>query len=74
MDNDTRSSGINSIQNGLLLCSHVHQMFDQYLISVNPDDGYKVIVFGIDLDGYDGRIFDLLCRNRPILTVCPINF
>jgi predicted restriction endonuclease len=33
----TGDSGINSVQNGLLLASHVHQLFDQYLISIHPD-------------------------------------
>jgi HNH endonuclease len=30
-------SGINSVQNGLLLRVDVHRLFDQYLISINPD-------------------------------------
>jgi len=55
---------INSPQNGLLLKSGVHQRFDQYLISVNPDDGYKVVEFGFDGDGLDGRILDPACRDR----------
>jgi hypothetical protein len=38
-------------------------MFDQYLISVNPDDGYKVVVFYPDLFGYDGKTLDPVCRN-----------
>ncbi|KAG0639745.1 HNH endonuclease-domain-containing protein [Tuber brumale] len=57
------SSKINSRQNGLLLRTNVHKMFDQYLISVNPEDGYKIVVFGPDFDGYDGRILDPICRN-----------
>jgi len=55
---------INSPQNGFLLKSGVHQRFDQYLISVNPDDGYKVVEFGFDGDGLDGRILDPACRDR----------
>lgn len=31
------TSKINSPQNGLLLLSHIHEKFDQYIISVNPD-------------------------------------
>ena len=30
-------SGINSVQNALLLRVDVHRLFDQYLISINPD-------------------------------------
>lgn len=30
-------SSINSCQNGLLLSANVHEMFDDYSISVNPD-------------------------------------
>ena len=37
MDNTTGVSKINSIQNGFLIQSNIHQLFDQYLISVNPD-------------------------------------
>ena len=38
MDDATGSSKINSSQNGFLLRIEVHRMFDQYLISINPDD------------------------------------
>jgi hypothetical protein len=37
MDDTNGVSKINSLQNGLLLQSNIHQLFDQYLISVNPD-------------------------------------
>ncbi|KAG0132636.1 HNH endonuclease-domain-containing protein [Tuber indicum] len=63
IDDATGSSTINSPQNGFLLQSDVHRMFDQYLISVNPDDGYKVVVFTIDFLGHDGKILDPVCRN-----------
>jgi hypothetical protein len=36
----TRQSGtINSVQNGLLLDSAIHQLFDCYIFSINPDVG-----------------------------------
>jgi len=63
MDDATGSSKINSAQNGFLLQKTVQQLFDQYLVSVNPDDGYKVVVFSFDLLGLDGRILDPACRN-----------
>jgi len=37
MDDSVGWSKINSIQNRFLLRSDVHQSFDQYLLSVNPD-------------------------------------
>ncbi|KAG0123482.1 hypothetical protein HOY82DRAFT_619227 [Tuber indicum] len=63
MDDVAGSSNIHSAQNRFLLSATVQQLFDQYLISVNPDDGYKVVVFDIDAWGYDGRILDPVCRN-----------
>lgn len=63
IDNITGSSKIHFAQNGFLMNATAQQLFDQYLISVNPDDGYKVVVFGYDIFGYDGRILDPVCRN-----------
>ncbi|PUU75709.1 hypothetical protein B9Z19DRAFT_1152524 [Tuber borchii] len=63
MGNATGSSKIDSVQNGFLLNPTAQQLFDQYLISINPDDGYKVVVFGNDIFGYDGRTLDPVCRN-----------
>ena len=37
MDDTTGVSRINSCQNGFLLSASIHQDFDNYLISVNPD-------------------------------------
>ncbi|KAG0133141.1 HNH endonuclease-domain-containing protein [Tuber indicum] len=62
IDDASGSSKINSSQNGILLRADVHQLFNQYLISVNPDDGYKVVVFDLDRFGLDGRILDPVCR------------
>ncbi|KAG0641261.1 HNH endonuclease-domain-containing protein [Tuber brumale] len=57
------SCKINSCQNGFLLDTTTHHRFDQYLVSVNPDDNYKVVVFDVDICGLDGRILDPVCRN-----------
>ncbi|KAG0138789.1 hypothetical protein HOY82DRAFT_595315 [Tuber indicum] len=54
---------INSSQNGLLLQSTIHQIFDKYLISVNPHYNYKIVVFDVDMFGLGGRILDHACRN-----------
>lgn len=32
-----RGGSINSVQNGLLLNTSMHHLFDQYLFSINPD-------------------------------------
>lgn len=37
LDNTMAASGIDSVQNGLLMGTTFHQLFDQYLISINPD-------------------------------------
>ncbi|KAG0127466.1 hypothetical protein HOY82DRAFT_586872 [Tuber indicum] len=63
IDDAAGSSKINSSQNGFFLRTDIHQMFKQYLWSVNPDDGYKVVVFTIDRFGFDGRILDPVCRS-----------
>ncbi|KAG0128887.1 hypothetical protein HOY82DRAFT_541163 [Tuber indicum] len=63
-DDNTRSTKIHSCQNGFLLNKIAHSMFDRYILSINVNDGYKVVVFGTDPLGYDGRILDPLCRNR----------
>jgi len=40
-----QGGSINSVQNGLLLRSDMHHLFDLYDISINPDDNYKVVAF-----------------------------
>ncbi|KAF8459624.1 HNH endonuclease-domain-containing protein [Kalaharituber pfeilii] len=56
-------SKINSIQNGFLLRRDLHVAFDNYLIAVNPDDKYKITVFGFDHLRIDGRTLDGVCRD-----------
>jgi len=46
------------LQNGLLLDSAVHQLFDAYDISINPDDNYKVIAFRPTSRGITGKHLD----------------
>ncbi|KAG9228757.1 hypothetical protein BJ875DRAFT_337943, partial [Amylocarpus encephaloides] len=57
------SSRINSAQNGLLMSENLYTQFDQYLFSINPDDGYKIISFMPNWEGIDGRILDPICRH-----------
>ncbi|KAK2810943.1 hypothetical protein FQN50_002534 [Emmonsiellopsis sp. PD_5] len=63
MDDTAGLSKINSTQNGLLMSSHFHDLFDQYLFSINPDDGYKIITFFPNDLNIDGRILDAVCRD-----------
>ncbi|KAH8147936.1 uncharacterized protein LAJ45_08037 [Morchella importuna] len=63
MDDTNGVSKINSLQNGFMLRRDIHGDFDQYLLSVNPDDNYKIVVFDEDLLGIDGRMLDPVCRN-----------
>ncbi|KAG0132652.1 hypothetical protein HOY82DRAFT_643453 [Tuber indicum] len=63
MDDTWGSAKISSCRNGILLDAAIHERFNQYLISVNPDDNYKIVVFDIDTRGLDGRIVDPVCRD-----------
>ncbi|KAK9326103.1 HNH endonuclease-domain-containing protein, partial [Lipomyces orientalis] len=59
---EERDTGINSCQNALLMQSTIHQNFDGFDFSVNPDDGYKITCFDKDPFKIDGRILDPICR------------
>ncbi|KAK9385248.1 hypothetical protein V1515DRAFT_617505 [Lipomyces mesembrius] len=61
---DECDGSVNSPQNGLLLQSHVHAMFDQYEISINPNDDYRIVCFLDDSLGLAGRQLDPVCRDR----------
>ncbi|KAI9931723.1 hypothetical protein MW887_010302 [Aspergillus wentii] len=54
--------GINSPQNGLLLQSHIHQLWDNYVIAVNPHDGYKVQAFSRTAWQHHGKVLHPTCR------------
>ncbi|KAK9234649.1 hypothetical protein V1525DRAFT_42776 [Lipomyces kononenkoae] len=41
----------------------IHELFDGFYFSINPDDGYKIICFDEDNEGIDGRILDRVCRD-----------
>ncbi|KAI2792486.1 hypothetical protein POX_b02524 [Penicillium oxalicum] len=58
-----RSAPIYSTRNGLLLQTTIFQLFVEYSVSVNADDGYKITSFIPDDMGVDGRILDPVCRN-----------
>jgi len=56
-----------------LLQLDLRQLFDGYLSSISLDGGYKVVVFDIDLFGYDCKTLDLICRNMASPHFCPIS-
>ncbi|KAH8710195.1 HNH endonuclease-domain-containing protein [Phaeosphaeriaceae sp. PMI808] len=56
---------INSVQNGLLLDSAIHQLFDSYSFSINPDDNYKIVFFTFDARNLAGKHLDLEFLNNP---------
>jgi len=56
-END-KGGSINSVQNGLLLRSDIHQLFDGYDLSINPDDHYKITCFSPDGSGLAGKYLD----------------
>ncbi|KAK9373310.1 HNH endonuclease-domain-containing protein [Lipomyces chichibuensis] len=60
---DETDTGINSCQNGLLMRSNIHDLFDAFKFSIDPDDDYKITCFSIDVDGIDGRTLDPVCRD-----------
>jgi hypothetical protein len=43
---------INSVQNGLLLESGIHRLFDAYAFSINPDVCIPNLIFSIMADDY----------------------
>ncbi|KAK9342072.1 hypothetical protein V1522DRAFT_417341 [Lipomyces starkeyi] len=54
---------VDSPQNGLLLQTNVHRRFDQYEISINPNDHYRIVCFLDDSLGLAGRQLDPICRD-----------
>jgi len=63
MDNTVGDIKINSCQNGLLLRRDLYVRFNNYLFTVNPDDNYKIVVFGSNSARLDGRTLDPVCRD-----------
>ncbi|MCJ1422113.1 hypothetical protein MMC32_008484 [Xylographa parallela] len=61
----TAGGPINSVQNGLLFRSDIHQLFDSYFFSINPDDNYKIVYFELDADNLAGTYMDQELLNHP---------
>ncbi|BCS18438.1 HNH endonuclease signature motif containing protein [Aspergillus puulaauensis] len=51
-----------SAQNGLTLIADVHILFASFVFAINPDQGYRVIVFGEDRSGDGGGVLDRSAR------------
>ena len=68
----TQGGSINSVQNGLLLDSRMHHLFDAFDISINPDDNYKVVAFTGIGDNIEGRYLDRELFTRPDAPVDPL--
>ncbi|AEO64299.1 uncharacterized protein THITE_2110303 [Thermothielavioides terrestris NRRL 8126] len=56
---------INSVQNGILLRTDLHQLFDDYEFSINPDNGYKIIFFFPGREHLAGQRLDSRLLNDP---------
>ncbi|KIX02014.1 uncharacterized protein Z518_07953 [Rhinocladiella mackenziei CBS 650.93] len=56
---------INSVQNGVLLRSDIHDQFDAFDISINPDDNYKVVAFRPIGENIKGKHLDRELFTRP---------
>ncbi|OBT77316.1 hypothetical protein VF21_03464 [Pseudogymnoascus sp. 05NY08] len=54
---------IHSVQNGLLLKSDIHKLFDIYALTVNVDEGYKIVCLTREYMNLDGRRLALCCRD-----------
>ncbi|KKA22659.1 hypothetical protein T310_3341 [Rasamsonia emersonii CBS 393.64] len=54
--------GVNSPQNGLLLRSDIHKLWDDYSIAVNPNDGYRVQSFRPNAWKYHNNVLHPTCR------------
>ncbi|KAK9371504.1 uncharacterized protein V1513DRAFT_455548 [Lipomyces chichibuensis] len=60
---DECDGSVNSPQNGLLVRKDVHGRFNQYEISINPNDDYRIVCFLDDSLGLAGRQLDTICRD-----------
>ncbi|KAG0134054.1 hypothetical protein HOY82DRAFT_638865 [Tuber indicum] len=59
---------INSVQNGILLLSHIHTFFDTYEIAINPNDNYKFVCVSPDMRHHNiaGRSLDQTFLDNPL--------
>ncbi|KIW85625.1 hypothetical protein Z517_01017 [Fonsecaea pedrosoi CBS 271.37] len=67
-----QGGSINSVQNGMLLNSHIHQLFDSYSISINPDDNYKIVAFQPTAFNIEGKHLNRELFTRPNAPTDPL--
>ncbi|PUU82977.1 hypothetical protein B9Z19DRAFT_1061410 [Tuber borchii] len=57
---------ISSVQNGMLLREDISTLFECYYLSINPDDGYKIVSFmGDENAGISGTCLDKTVLGNP---------
>ncbi|KAK9372034.1 uncharacterized protein V1513DRAFT_481556 [Lipomyces chichibuensis] len=54
---------VNPCQNGLLMKVDAHAEFDNFSISINVDDDYKIVTFTDDILNVGARRLDPVCRD-----------
>ncbi|KIW86275.1 hypothetical protein Z517_01670 [Fonsecaea pedrosoi CBS 271.37] len=67
-----QGGSINSVQNGMLLSSHIQQLFDSYSISINPDDNYKIVAFQPTAFDIEGKYLNRELFTRPNAPADPL--
>ncbi|KAG0637274.1 hypothetical protein HOY80DRAFT_1084848 [Tuber brumale] len=61
---------INSGQNGMLLAGDLHDCFDTYDLTINPDDNYKIVCFSPDTLDYNTPLhLDQIFIDNPLRQV-----
>ncbi|EGX47880.1 hypothetical protein AOL_s00081g207 [Orbilia oligospora ATCC 24927] len=55
---------MNSPQNGILLSSNSHVLFDSHTLAVNPEANYRVYAFDDDNFGYSGKYMSIPARQN----------
>ncbi|KAF3079798.1 hypothetical protein TWF569_009167 [Orbilia oligospora] len=53
---------MNSPQNGILVSSIAHTLFDSYTLAINPEAGYRIYDFGRNKFGYGGKFMSATAR------------
>ncbi|KAK6543772.1 hypothetical protein TWF694_000504 [Orbilia ellipsospora] len=63
-DGLSEEAKMNSPQNGILLCSTSHVLFDSHDLAINPKADYKIYPFDHDSFGYSGKHMSIRAREN----------